>query len=113
VGKNPALLEPALSNMTRYIAPGYGTIRVHYELYRMITTATINQIAIVVGNCDFVGLCRALHHGYKHRSQDYQKRQQPKKFSHGFHMGKRDVQGGRMASLLTTPRNRFEMGMMV
>jgi hypothetical protein len=38
--------EPALSNMTRYIAPSYRTIRVHYELHRMITTTSINQIAV-------------------------------------------------------------------
>ena len=105
VDKSPALRELALSNMTRYIAPSYRTIRVHYELYRMITTTIINQIAVVVGNCDFVRLRRALHHGHKHRSWDYQKRQQPKKFFHGFHRGKRAVKGGRMASPLTTLRN--------
>lgn len=90
--------EPALSNMTPYLAPSYRTIRVHYELHRMITATSINQIPELVVNCDFVGLRRALHDGHKHRSQDYQKRQQPKKSFHGFHSGKRVLKGGRMAS---------------
>ena len=64
----------------------------------MITTTSINQIAVVIGDCDFVGLGRTLHHRQQHRSQDHQKRQQPEKFFHGFHGGKRPIDVGRMAS---------------
>src|SRR5215813_5098665 len=56
------------SNMMRQIAPSHRTIRVQHELHRMITTTCINQIAVVVVNCDFVGRRRALcFHGHKHR----------------------------------------------
>src|SRR6476661_5994058 len=56
-----------------------------HEPHRMNTTTCIRQIAVVVVNCDLAGLSRALHHGHKHRPENYQKRQQPNKFFHGSH----------------------------
>ena len=63
----------------------------------MNTTASINQIAVVVVNCDFVGL-RLYFHAHQHCSQDYQKRQQPNKFFHGFDRAKFARKGCKMAS---------------
>ena len=63
----------------------------------MNTATCIRQIAVVVVNCDFAGL-RLHFRGHKHRPYDYQKRQQPNKFFHGFHRGKCFRKGCRMAT---------------